>query len=644
MSLPTARSVGTKGRRGAVTLAIGTLCAVMFLYSGSKAETQMKIVVDATDLPRKLLRSEQTLALPDDTVSLLYPKWIPGIHGPKGPIQNLGGLVIRDLQGNITHWERDWADPYRFSVYPENAPGSQVVSLTYICNQPSTNSMGVDCYGYPGLGIINWNCVLVYPEGVPVRDIVVEVSLVLPSGWQFGTALPLNRLQGDTAFFNPVTLEELIDMPLICGRNFRTVEFAATPMANYFLHIAADDAGRLPNHDSLFVPFARLAQEAEVLFGRTHFETYHLLVVLSDAIPFLGLEHRNSSLNVVNADDFYKESWLESETSYLIPHEFAHAWCGKYRRPAGMDTPDYQTDKRMDLLWIYEGLDTYLGYVLSVRSGFISGDDFKDDLAAYSVGNLMHDRGRRWRPLRDTEVSNYTLRDESDSWGFLRRNQDYYSEGGMIWMDFDARIREATDGQKSLDDFCAAFFSHGDPGAAAIPFDLEEVVSRLADLAEEPWDSLIAAGTQETQDRYVPEVIERCGYRLGFGSEKSALLKVYEDMWFESKHFSESIGFRIRDDGTIEDIVPGGPADMAGLYDGAQVIGVDGMKYSYDRLEYAVRNSPTSGRIDLLTVQGETLREVCIIYDGGLRYYTLIPIEGKRDWLREIISPRTQDQ
>jgi len=178
MSLPTARSVGTKGRRGAVTLAIGTLCAVMFLYSGSKAETQMKIVVDATDLPRKLLRSEQTLALPDDTVSLLYPKWIPGIHGPKGPIQNLGGLVIRDLQGNITHWERDWADPYRFSVYPENAPGSQVVSLTYICNQPSTNSMGVDCYGYPGLGIINWNCVLVYPEGVPVRDIVVEVSAV----------------------------------------------------------------------------------------------------------------------------------------------------------------------------------------------------------------------------------------------------------------------------------------------------------------------------------------------------------------------------------------------------------------------------------------------------------------------------------
>jgi predicted metalloprotease with PDZ domain len=42
--------------------------------------------------------------------------------------------------------------------------------------------------------------------------------------------------------------------------------------------------------------------------------------------------------------------------AYLLPHEFVHSWCGKYRRPAGMVTANFTTPERTRLLWIYEGL------------------------------------------------------------------------------------------------------------------------------------------------------------------------------------------------------------------------------------------------------------------------------------------------
>jgi predicted metalloprotease with PDZ domain len=210
----------------------------------------------------------------------------------------------------------------------------------------------------------------------------------------------------------------------------------------------------------------------------------------------------------------------------------------------------------------------------------------------------------------------------------------------MLWMDFDARIREATDGQKSLDDFCAAFFSHGEPTAAAVSFDQAEIVGRLNDLVEGPWDSLINARTEETQEQYNPEAVERCGYRLGYTAERSDALKASEKNR-EAKYYAESLGFNIKDDGVISKVVPGGPAEEIGLYDGVQIVAVDGLKFTQERLEHAVRHTPTTGEITLLTLQGETFKEVTIEYDGGLRYRTLIPIAGQRDWLSEIIRPKT---
>jgi len=625
-------------------IAITLFMAALLLTTASAQgdEYEMQIFVDATELPRKLLHSRITLELPDEGV-LVYPKWWLGQHGPVGAVGNIAGLTVSDRDGDVVQWKRDWSDVYRFWVDAKTSEGSIEVALTYVCSQPTANTEGCDSYGFTALGIINWNTIALYPEGLPVRDITARLKLVLPKGWQYGTALPFEQSRGDTLVFKPVTLEELLDMPLICGKHFSTVKFATTESAEYYLHIAADDEECLPKNDVTYSAMKRLAEETEALFGRTHFEDYHFLLAVSEYVPLIGMEHRNSSLNSVKANAFADPEKHDTNFRYVVSHELVHAWVGKYRRPTGMNTPDYQVDKNMDLLWVYEGLTEHLGLVLATRAGLSTKEDFIAE-NAFFWGRCFNMKGRRWRSLRDTQIAHYTPQGRPTSWGFLRRSHDYYTEGAMIWLEFDARIREATQGRRNLDDFCSRLFGAGDPAAHLVPFDLDDLVAILGELADEPWAALIDEKTNSTEEKFSTEGIRLCGYQFDVTDKKSAMQKKWEDLWYEHRDFNRSIGLAVDEEGVIKEVVPDGPAETAGLYDGVKVVGVNGKTFNYTRFENAVRNTTETGKLTLLILETDTYREYEIDYDGGLRYDTLVPVDGKRDWLTEILSPRVEKE
>ena len=139
-------------------------------------------------------------------------------------------------------------------------------------------------------------------------------------------------------------------------------------------------------------------------------------------------------------EDKRRRRWV----AMLLHHEFVHSWCGKHRRPAAMVTPNFHTPERTSLLWVYGGLTQYLAEVLQVRSGLTTTNDYMAELAG-EISVLMHTEGRRWRPLEDTAIANHLLRAFSPSWGQLRRSQDYYDEGMLLWLEADAIIRQQSD-------------------------------------------------------------------------------------------------------------------------------------------------------------------------------------------------------
>src|SRR5436305_10654652 len=220
--------------------------------------------------------------------------------------------------------------------------------------------------------------------------------------------------------------------------------------------MAGDGPEDLKAGDDMLKAFGQLITQADRLYKSHHYTSYHFLLTLSDSVAHFGLEHHQSSDDRVSARTFLDDD-LKLLSGDLLPHEFTHSWNGKYRRPLGLATPNYQQPMKGELLWVYEGLTQYLGDVLATRSGIWTTDQYRSYLAR-SAAELDHRPGRAWRDLQDTATAAQTLYDTSDQWDNLRRSVDYYPEGELIWLEVDTTIRKLSSGRKSLDDFCARFF------------------------------------------------------------------------------------------------------------------------------------------------------------------------------------------
>jgi len=205
-------------------------------------------------------------------------------------------------------------------------PGAEriQVALEYICSQPSTLSRGVDSYGNGLIGAINWNTCLLYPDGFSVHGIALDLSLKLPPGWRYASALPAREQQSDVVHFETQSFHDVVDSPLICGANFRSIRLE-NGLCPAWLHLTSASASALNLDDELIRKYERMFDEAKAMFGTAPFDEYHFLVVCSDDFPSTGLEHLRSSFNGVGERDLLDEEQIEGWVGYLLPHEFVHA-------------------------------------------------------------------------------------------------------------------------------------------------------------------------------------------------------------------------------------------------------------------------------------------------------------------------------
>lgn len=608
------------------------------IASAVSAATTIQLEVDARELPRKLIHSRIEIPARSGKLALWYPKWIPGVHGPVGPIQNMGGFALENEDGKRIEWKRDDVELYRFNCDVPGGTKRAIVKLDYICNQPSVNSIGVDCFGFPQLGVINWNTCLVYPDGPTSDEITVELKLRLPEGWKWGSALELDKEDAGWLIFKPLSLYHLLDSPLIAGENLRTLALGGKDGRETSLHLVSEAPSAIQVEDKVHGYLKSLVAESEALFGAVHYPEYHFLLTCSDLVPSMGLEHHTSSLNAIGERDLVEEDKRKGWPAYLLPHEFMHSWCGKYRRPAGMATANYQIPQQFNLLWVYEGLAQYLGEILTVRCGLLTKDEYVERLVQ-TIDWSTHQTGRKWRSLEDTAVSTYRLRGGSENWPNLRRNQDYYDDGLLFWLEADARIRTATDGRQSLDDFCRKFMGAPATGGMVKPYDTAEVISILSDLAKTDWKKLIDERINRPQTEANLDYAGMLGYRLQYSSKPSKFLTQREKDR-EGVNANDSLGLSFGDTGRIVGIVPGMAGDKAGLAPGTMVQGVNGKKFSPQRMKDAIADSVTTRKIELLLLEGDSFRTVTLDYADGPKYLELVRDESKPDLLGEILKPK----
>jgi predicted metalloprotease with PDZ domain len=594
--------------------------------------------VDARDLPRRLMHTRVQVPCQPGELKLWFPKWVPGTHGPFGPIQNVGGLYLETADGRKLDWQRDEVELCRITCQVPDGVRQITVGLDTICNEPAVLAAGYLTYGNASVGIINWSTCLLYPEGPSCDDTNVRLSLHLPPRWKFATALEVERTTEDKATFRTVPLVDLVDCPLIAGEHLRTIRLETGPYPPAFLHLVSESPNGLDLSQRVIDLYSRVVREAGALFGACHYPVYHFLVTCSDDLGYLGLEHLTSSINGVRAHDLQNDSSRRGWVANLLPHEYVHSWCGKFRRPAGMCTSDFHTPEKMRLLWVYEGLAEYLGELLQVRSGLINPDQYRASLAA-AIASLSHREGRRWRSLEDTAVASQFLRGGSPNWNELRREQDYYFEGMLVWLEADAIIRERSNGKKNLDDFCRKFLGANSSTAKVVPYELPEILSILHELADFDWERFVAKRVAQPQEALCLDVVGRLGYRVKYTAEPPEPVALRSRGNRATASALDSLGLSFNDDGRVVDIVPRMIGDQAGLAPGMKAIGINHKTFGRESLHDALVDSTKLKKIELLLAEGDRLRTVVLNYADGPRYLTLERDSSKPDLLAEIAKP-----
>lgn len=580
----------------------------------------MIITVDARTPWKPRIPVRLTLPAAPGPLTLVFPRWLPGMHAPEGPLGRFGRIGIT-ADGVPLAWDRDPFDPYL--IHTTVPAGARTVEASY--EYITTNGSDEVFFGVAAshnLAVINPAAFSVAPQG-DSHTMRARMSISFPIGWGVSSALATDTAPGGspgTVTFAPVSLYTLIDSPVMAGSFHRSIGLVVPPGdVHHSLDLYAESEEVLRARAPVVTPLiTRLVAESGHMFGMRHYRSFHFMLGLTAEVGRNGLEHHEGVAYILEPDDLDESKRQLPQSSWnmmLIPHEFVHSWNGKYRRPYGEDARTNVATQSADLIWVYEGLTQYLGDVLMARSGFRTPESLRNDLLMRAA-TLRFGAGRDWESLADAAlVAPYTYVHGTGT--ALRSVNDVYYESEMAWLEADAIIRRQSKGMRSLDDFCALFFGGINRGAETLTYTRKDVVDALNRIVAYDW-----AGFVQNRFYTAPKALptwgfEASGWRLTYTDKSAVPSPGLPD-------YRHTFGAFIASGGRVIDVVPGSLAERAGLVANDNVMGVNGTLFSIGSLQEAVR--ATRGRkipLELLISEGVKYRTIRIEGIDGERFPVL---------------------
>ena len=592
------------------------------------------LVLDASTAGVGLATSTMEIPVRPGPFTLVYPKWIPGYHAPHNPLADVSQLTV-SANGQPLAWHRDTVDMYAFHVIVPRGVHSIKVQFTVLLNSATSTRAS------PNFADISWTRALFYQNDINYHHYYIKASIILPMDWGYSTALTTVRRAGERVDFDEEPLAYVGDSPLFMGRYYKNVLLWHQGSAHMWLDIFADAPQDLDVPAKLLDAYKNVAPETLALYGSRHWYNYHALLALSNQITFQGTEHHQSSDNRASAD-FMTNPNSQLLGGDLIPHEFSHSWNGKYRRPWGLATDNYQIPERTDLLWVYEGMNQYLGDLISFRSGIRKPSEFPQYLAMI-YSEMATEPGRKTDPLIDlTTGAPYFYEHASGEYPSIRRTAgDFYNEGELLWLDVDTIIREKTHGKKSLDTFLHLFTAPSFTGPITKTYTRTDIEHLLNEIVPYDWHAFFQRHVYEVAKLPPTGELKRSGWRLVYTAEANPFIKAAEelqqidDQWY-------TYGLMIGRNDVVMDVREGSPAWRAGMAPGMKLIAVDQQAYTPKVLHYLeVQAEHSTAPTSFLTQKDGWYRAFPMSYHRGPKYPHLVRIPGAADMLAKIMASHT---
>ncbi len=597
----------------------------------------MTVVLDERNAPRGFAYTHMTIPVKPGAFTLVYPEWIPGEHGPTGPLHDMSQLRIT-ADGKTIPYQRDRVDMYAFHI--DVPPGVSSVNVDFTVLLNTVNNFVDGHLATRNVMVGNWNRYILYQQNIDNTQYYAKASLILPQGWDFASALPIESRSGNRTDFKTVTLETLVDSPTDSGRYYRHIVTWTGDGTHSYLDMFADHPEDLELSKSLIDKYKCVTPEAIALYGGRHWNVYHSELTLSDLIPPQGIEHHQSSDDRAG-DDFMTDPAQQMAGGDLLTHEFSHSWNGKYRRPYDLQQPNFNEPypEQTDLLWQYEGMNQYMGDLLAFRCGIKGKATDYPAYLALIYAQMAYEPGRYTTPIVDlTTGAPYYYASGGDYPSLRRTAGDFYTEGELMWLDADTIIRQLTHGAKSLDDYTKVF-AGGTTAPKVVTYTREDIEYYLNEVVPYDWHGFFQKYVYSVAPEPPNDTFERAGYRFVMTERPN----VYDENLEKTGKFVDSwydTGLQIGDDGSIGDVRENSAAWKAGLGVGMTIVAVNGREFSPDVWKRAVKATTASfSPISVLIKQAGYYQTMTLKYHGGAKYPHLERISGTTDMLVKIMTP-----
>jgi predicted metalloprotease with PDZ domain len=591
----------------------------------------IQLKVDATDSVHKIFRVRETIPVQKTgPMVLLYPQWETGSHSPTQEAAPLAGLIIKAGARRL-EWRRDSANPFAFNI--DVPAGARELEIEFQVLPAMHGPKQIT----PGMLMLPWQKVALYPAGWFIRNIPVQAQLTYPEGFQFATSLETAEAIANRVTFKTASFEDLVDAPVYAGKHFKRIDLTSAPATPVRLNLFGDTDDTLQLPTELVDKFRALVTVVPRLFKSQHYRHFDFLMSLSDVMQSGGgLEHQESTEINVSAG-YARDPGEQMFMANLVAHEFIHSWNGRTRQPADLWTPDLNTPMRGSLLWLYEGQTEFWAHVMTPQLGLRTKQQALDALAVDA--SLMSNRpGRRWKSLQDSTIDAVYMPGKAAYWRDWQRREDYYAEGVMLWLDVDMLLRELTADKKSMRDFAAVFFGHGQNTRTISTYTFADICKTLNNIATYNWAGYFNLRLNAHDDRHLLDGLKRGGYQLAYTDQPTEFF-VRHEADLGGIDLSTSLGLVVAKKGAIKSVTWEGPAFRAGISIGARLVSVGQQAYTDDLLKQAIKAAAVSRQPIELSVEADgEMRSVKIDYFGSLRYPRLEPIPGATDRLLQLLT------
>jgi predicted metalloprotease with PDZ domain len=552
------------------------------------------------------------------SVEFAMPDWAPGSYYIQNYAANIQRFRALGPGGKELAWRKTDSQAWRVELAGANTVSIeyQVYGDTLRNNQAQYNERHA---------FIGGPAVWMYLVGG--KDRPIELTIEVPSGWKVATGM--ERTANST--FRAADYDWFADSPLEIS-DFAEKDFEALGTKYHvivhdvegskdFSKFAADVQKIVEKIVPMFAPVAGAPQPAPF---KEYWFLFHIWPKTGGGLEHLASTQINYGTDWDDTGPANNYGTQYELKLFVASHEFFHAWNVKRLRPRPLGPFDYTQMVHTPSLWISEGLTSYYGELEVERAGLITPERYLENIGKL-ITKFEAEPGRRERSIEDTSWDTWFANGEAirQETNLANTWYSYYDGGQIMGHILDFAIREATGNQKSLDDWMRLLYSRyalPNPG-----FEPEDPVRAASEVAGKDLSELFRRYISGKEAIPYEKYFAYAGITVEKKLDSGKIWLGIETVKSEEGHAS------------IKNVIPGSPADLAGLERDDQVLAVDSRAVDLDTFPATVKEHKPGDSIRLTVLRLGRIQEIAVTLGANPNAtYALKPMENPTEQQKAI--------